>query len=97
MVVSEDRRRAIVAYYRVLNRPNAFPSQLRLRGLDPKALYGVSTWPERGDAAERNNTGVRGGDELMGAGLLLGGDGWDQVRQGDFWSRIFLLEAESSN
>jgi alpha-galactosidase len=97
MVVSEDRRRAIVAYFRVLNRPNAFPSQLRLRGLDPKALYSVSTWPERGDAAERNNTGVRGGDELMGAGLLLGGDGWDQVRQGDFWSRLFLLEAESSN
>ncbi len=93
MVVSEDRRKAIVGFYRVLNRPNPYPSQLRLRGLDPAVAYRVSAWLERGDGAERFNAGYRGGDELMGAGLLLGGDGWDQIKQGDFWSRIFVLEA----
>jgi alpha-galactosidase len=95
MVVSEDRRSALVAYYRVLNRPNPFPSQLRLSGLDSEALYRVATWPEIDDAARRSNSGLRGGDELMGAGLLLGGDGWNQVKQGDFWSKLFILKAES--
>jgi alpha-galactosidase len=93
MVVSKNSREALVGYYRVLNRPVAPMSTLRLRGLDPKASYRVSTWPAGADAASRYNTGIRGGDELMGAGLLLGGDGWDAGKQGDFWSRLFVIEA----
>ncbi|HYU15655.1 MAG TPA: alpha-galactosidase, partial [Candidatus Acidoferrum sp.] len=49
MCVSDDRRRAIVGFYRVLQRPAAPAGRLRLRGLDPAAVYRVSTWPDDGD------------------------------------------------
>jgi hypothetical protein len=93
MVVEPDASRAIVGYYQVLNRPVPAANRLRLRGLDPGAVYRVSGWPEGDDPLVRANAGDRGGDELMGAGLSLGAkrheaDGW-----GDFRSWLFILEA----
>lgn len=99
MVVSPDKKHAIVGFYRILAQPSAGLSRLQLKGLLADVAYRVSTWPakrgdasERGDAAEINNTGTRGGDELMNVGLLLGGDPWYTPKHGDFWSRIFVLE-----
>jgi alpha-galactosidase len=97
MVVSADRRSAAVGYYRTLNRPSPSPERLRLRGLDLDASYRVSlcpgpAWP--GDPLEADNAGIRGGDELMAAGLLVSDDVFEAPRRGDFWSILFLLEAE---
>ncbi|MEO8462615.1 MAG: alpha-galactosidase, partial [Chloroflexota bacterium] len=42
MVVSPDRRSAIVAHYRILQRPVPRPDRLELRGLDPGLIYRVT-------------------------------------------------------
>jgi alpha-galactosidase len=83
---------AVAAYYSFLARPNAAAGRLRLRGLDPRRSYRVSVWPSSGDATEKDNSGIRRGDELMGVGLSLGQAlGWARPR-GDFWSRLFFLD-----
>jgi alpha-galactosidase len=93
MCVAPDARRAVVGSYRILNRPNPGPRRLRLRGLDPASSYRVSVWPPSGDTIERANTLVRGGDDLMAAGLILDVDRFEAVLQGDFWARVFVLDA----
>jgi alpha-galactosidase len=94
MTVSGDSRRALVGYYRVLNRPVPGPGRLRLRGLDPTASYRISLWPSTGDGLERANSLVRGGDELMSVGLFLDPDRGETATRGDFWARLFVLEVE---
>jgi alpha-galactosidase len=92
MVVSEDGRHAIVGYYRVLNRADRGPDQVRLRGLDSAATFRVSTWPI--ESSEGQGGGVlRGGDELMHAGLVLDTDRRTGAAEGDFWARLFVLDA----
>jgi len=89
MVVSADSRAAIAGFYRALNRPNPAPRRLRLRGLDAGLRYRVSVWPP--DPYEP--AAERGGDELMRAGLEVGAGRWEAAGQGDFWCRLFVLEA----
>ena len=60
MVVSEDRREALVGYYRTLSRINERPARLFLRGLEMDMLYEVE------------GVGSYYGDELMNAGLAAG-------------------------
>lgn len=93
MVVADDRRRAVVGTYRILGRPDPGPERLRLRGLDPDVLYRVSTWPGADDRLARPNVGERSGAELMGAGLVLDLERGETVARGDFWARLFVLEA----
>ena len=89
MTVRGDGRAAIAGYYRVLNRPNPARRRLRLRGLDPAQRYRMSAWPS--DAYEP--AVERSGGELMGAGLVVGADRWEAAGQGDFWCRLFVLDA----
>ncbi len=91
MVASEDGRNAIVGYYRVLNHADRGPEYLRLRGLDPAATYRVRTWPQA--AGQPDDGAAHGGDELMNAGLVLDADRWAGAAEGDFWARLFVLEA----
>ena len=42
---------------------------------------------------EQSNARVRGGDELMSAGLLMATRRQDAATRGDFWARLFVLEA----
>jgi alpha-galactosidase len=93
MTVADDRRRALVGWYRVLAHALPGPSLLRLRGLDPSARYRVSLWPASDDALARANMLVRGGDELMAVGLFLDDHAWEAQARGDFQARIFELEA----
>ena len=93
MAISGDRRRAVVGAYRVLDRPYDGPSRLRLRGLDPALAYRVAPWPDGGDAVDRANARVRGGDDLMAAGLTLRVGPFDPVARADYGARIFVLEA----
>ena len=93
MSVAPDRRRAVVGFYQALNVPIPGPERVRLRGLDPEIDYRVSVWPAGDDAIARANSVVRGGDDLMGAGLLLPADKEEAAARGDFWARLFVLEA----
>jgi alpha-galactosidase len=94
MALSDDARRGVVGVYQVLNRPVPGPDRLRLRGLDRRLSYRVSAWPPGQDGLARTNAGVRGGDELMQAGLLLDASRAESAQRGDFWARLFVLEAE---
>ncbi|MBR2591690.1 MAG: alpha-galactosidase, partial [Oscillospiraceae bacterium] len=87
MVVSEDRKEAIVGYYRQLARVNAPFTRLVLQGLDPDTAYAVE------------GEGTFYGDELMNAGLITSDAstcklGFDGHYDGDFSSSIYLLKAE---
>jgi alpha-galactosidase len=93
MVADDASEQAIAATYGILARPDPGPERLRLRGLDPVAVYRVSTWPVVDDRLARANTGERTGAELMGAGLVLDLDRWETVARADFWARLFVLEA----
>ncbi len=88
MVVSEDKKTALVGWYRVLNCVNGSYTRVRLEGLNPEYQY-------------RNvNTGIRHyGDELMHAGLITSDETAGQVSGDahhctDFESRIYVLEGE---
>jgi alpha-galactosidase len=95
MVVSDDRLRAVVGHYRVLNRPVPGPDRLRLRGLDPSLRYRVSSWPSTADAIEPVNRAVRGGDDLMTVGLFVESPNpRDAQVRGDFEARLFDVLAE---
>jgi alpha-galactosidase len=93
MVVAPDRLRAIVGWYRVLNRPVPGPLRVRLRGLDPAARYRIALWPEPDDDSVLDGVGVRGGDELLEAGLIPGPFLRESAGLGDFAARLFILEA----
>jgi hypothetical protein len=56
----------------------------------------VTAWPASADRLARANTGERSGAELMGAGLVLDLERWETVARGDFWARLFVLEAGPS-
>jgi alpha-galactosidase len=93
MVVAPDRSRAIVGSYRALNRPAPGAERLRLRGLDPIAMYRVVGWPSPDDPVALANSVVRGGDELMAAGLATVADRHGVSTEGDFRAHLFVLES----
>ncbi len=93
MCVSDDARRAVVGWYRVLSRPVPGPRTLPLRGLDPCTRYRIRLWPAADDTLARRNEHVRGGDELMAIGLFLDDDARESGVRGDFQARLFEVEA----
>ncbi len=98
MVVSEDKKQAIVGYYRVLNEANAPYRRVYLHGLEEACAYRV----------ERNgrDAGVYYGSELMNVGMVMTdlprkqpeetheGLGQELDSFTDFWSEILVLQAE---
>ncbi len=93
MTVADDSRRAVVGTYQILSRADPGPGRLRLRGLDPETVYRVTTWPAYDDRLARANGGDRSGAELMAAGLVLDAERWENAARGDFWARLFVLDA----
>lgn len=88
MVVSEDKRTAIVGWYRVLNPVNGYFTRMHLKGLNPELLY-----------HEKTSNMTYYGDELMNAGLITTDASAGEFPVGskvctDFESRIYILEAE---
>ncbi|WP_297995640.1 alpha-galactosidase [uncultured Clostridium sp.] len=88
MVVSENKRKAIVAYFKVLNDVNCPFRRMKLYGLDENLLYSVK---------ETNNSHY--GSELMNLGLITTDSSAGQVIDGgetctDYWSKIYVLNAE---
>ncbi len=94
MVATPDRRTAIVAHIRILERPVPFPDRLRLRGLDPEAAYQVAAWSGPG-GLDSGNAVRRGGDLLMSVGLgLEPADPPPFATRGDFSARLWVLTAD---
>ena len=99
MCVSPDRRKAIVASYRILSSVNGSFTRLRLKGLDPALSYKVRELSVS-DYADADQPGRISfyGDELMNIGLVTS-DGASGKTDGevpisyDFSSRLFLLQA----
>jgi alpha-galactosidase len=88
MVVSPDKKEAMVGYYKVLAKPNDKYYRIKLKGLDPNKLYAI----------EGKET-THYGDELMNVGIVLAEDYTDRAREywsreksGDFSSKLFLLK-----
>jgi alpha-galactosidase len=94
MAVGEDRRRAVVGYYRILGEPDPGPVRLRLRGLDPDATYAVAPWPADGVNLAREPRGRQTGADLMAAGIALELGRHETMSRGDFWTRLFVLDAD---
>ncbi|MNM06317.1 Alpha-galactosidase [compost metagenome] len=78
MFVSEDKREALVFYFRVLAEPNPRRRSLKLAGLNPLFDYEV---------AGKEESAVYGGDRLMSVSLSL------PYRQFDYESGCFKLRA----
>ena len=93
MTVSPDRRQAIAADYRILQEVNVGYRRLKLAGLDPDTLYRVTPLGSGAVAAGRAEEVY--GDELMQAGLVTsdGSCGENFTGEGDFISRLYLVEA----
>jgi len=90
MVVSENKREAIVGYYKILNEANGPYRRLKLHGLDENLNYQIN---------ELDMT--FGGDELMNIGLITtdasAGQSLDPIEYfkcADFSSKIYVLKAE---
>ena len=91
MVVSKDRKQAIVGYYTVLSKPSDIYHRFKLKGLDENFCYEVQ---------EKQTTHY--GDELMNIGIILSKDYSnneaefveDYKKKGDFTSKIFILRAK---
>ena len=88
MVVSKDKKDAVVGWYRVLNGINMPCTRLRLKGLNPDMRYAV-----------KGDTFAHYGDELMNCGLVTtdissGQAEGDEKMCQDFDSRLYILKAE---
>jgi alpha-galactosidase len=88
MVVSEDRKTALVGWYRVLNTINYSYTRVQLQGLNPDLLY------------ENVENGTEHyGDELMNLGLLTTDSTAGELLGAepccDFDSRIYILKAKN--
>lgn len=88
MVVSEDKRTALVGHYKILNEINAPFRRLHLKGLDTASEY-----------VDIANGKVYYGDELMHIGLVTSDTSCGQVLDGrepscDFDSKIYVFQAK---
>lgn len=98
MVVSDDGKKALVGYYRVLEPVNTGYQKIRLSGLKADKKYHVTI---AGDGYYGGFHPVDVyGDELMNFGLIVSdsssGDNKEKYdgTNGDYQSRIYVLEAE---
>lgn len=87
MVVSKDRKEALLTFIQVLGRPNYHSRRIKLQGLDPKKNY-VLTYVddcadhEKGEGSDRSFSG----EALMNAGLLI------QNPWGDYQGKLIYLK-----
>lgn len=87
MVVSQDKKKALVGYYKPHSPTNPAYERIRLMGLDPRLRYNVSL-----------NETICGGDELMQFGLIttenaIRSPDFNTASGGDYRSRLYQLTA----
>ncbi len=88
MSVSEDKKTAVVGWYRVLNSANPPFTRMRLMGLEPEFYYEI-------EGLENG----RYGDDLMHIGLCTadcseGAETAGKSPAGDYHSRVYVLKAK---
>ena len=94
MSVSDDARHAVVGWYRVLSRPEPGLAIGAAARPGPGAhATGCACGRRRTTPWSRRNASVRGGDDLMRAGLFLDDGARESAVRGDFQARLFELEA----
>lgn len=90
MIVSQDRKTAIVGYYRTLQEVNAVFRRLKLQGLQEEALYTIT-----------GRQGTYSGRELEKAGMIItdssAAENSVNKEEGDFLSRIWVLQASEEH
>lgn len=94
IIVSEDKKQAIVGYYKILNEVNGPYRKIKLQGLNPDFNYSISNINYPHETAVKNCYG----DELMNLGLITTDPSAGQVINGgrtseDFDSTIYILKA----
>lgn len=82
MVVSQDKKQAVVGFYQRLNKINGSWLRLKFQGLDKQVLYDVKC----GDTVYQAY-----GDELMYAGIPIDREVLNQ-KGGDFASLLYVLQ-----
>lgn len=85
MVVSEDKKEALLAIYNILYRPNCGYNKILLKGLNPDFKYYISGIEE-----------IYNGDELMNVGFVFDQNSlknYENEKIGDFMSRVFDIKA----
>lgn len=97
MVVSPDQTEALVAYYRVLQRPEAKYERLLLSGLHDMISYEVSELMLENGTENSHQSVLRNGMELKQIGLILsdassGKIGESKMLLGDYLARVFYLK-----
>jgi len=89
MVVSRDKKQALVGYYRILQPVNTGYHRLYLQGLDKEVLYTID-----------GKDGDYYGDELMFTGMRVAdyaaGETATDIGQKDYSSRLFILRAKEN-
>ncbi len=96
MVVSKDRKEALVAYFRVLQPPQGSFQRIQLEGLLPDQRYEIT---EYGSFGEKTEEHLHYGDELLNVGLSVSdfSSGLHEIlreQQGDYFSRLFRIKAK---
>ena len=94
MVVGEEARTAIVGHYQALEPAVPGPDPPGPPRPGSRRDLSGDDWPDVDDGIGRANRDSRSGAELMGAGLVLPGERHEAAGRGDFWARLFVLEAD---
>lgn len=97
IVVSNDKKQALLGYYRTLQEVNVGFRRLKLQGLDENLTYQITVKKE----VTFEDEVIHGGDELMKAGLIISDASSGENREkfngsnGDYQSRLYILKAVS--
>ena len=91
MVVSQDKKEAVAAFYQRMNKVNASWLRLKMEGLESHTLYEI-TYVSGLANEEPVPVGRYFGDELMYAGMVIDRDELNR-KGGDFSSVLYTLQA----
>ena len=106
MVVSEDEKEAIVAYFKVLNDVNCPFRRMKLYGLNENLLYSVKEISSSSKESRNSDININSdkfnsyyGSELMNLGLITTDPSAGQVLDDgetctDYWSKIYVIRAK---
>jgi alpha-galactosidase len=99
IVVSEDKKEAILAYYRIFQKPESGYDKIELLGLEEDMEYLVHEIRDSALEAEKLTPYKRYGSELVNIGISVSdfSSGIKHIAkeiQGDYLSRIYYIRAE---
>ena len=92
LMVSKDKKEAVVGYYRILMPVNNGLRRVRLTGLNPEFDYKVEK--KKVNSSKKIEFEKVGGDELMNFGLLVGTNDEHRNIEGDFYTELYHLKSE---